>query len=173
MTPQPRPEPDGQSLAECYEEMRRMARRVLSSPSDRLLLQPTELAHETVIRLLAIDPSQFGSRAHLLATAARITRRALIDEARAARALKRRAPSLLTLWPDEPASALPLDVLDDALAALVAVSADHARIVELRFSLGMTVEETAASEGLSVRTVKRRWAAARAWLQHYLEVHDA
>ena len=148
-----------------------MARRLLASPGDRLLLQPTELAHEAAIRLLAIEPAHFINRAHMLATAARITRRALIDEARGARALKRRMPGLLTLWPGETRT-VELDVLDEAVSALARVSADHARIVELRFSLGLTVEEAAASEGLSPRTVKRRWSAARAWLQHYLEAND-
>lgn len=155
-------------ISDCYDEMRRMARRVLVSAGDRMLLQPTELAHEAAIRLLAIEADRFESRAHLLATAARITRRALIDEARASRALKRRAPALMTLWPDE-ARPVSLDLLEIALEALAAVSPDHARTVELRFSLGMTVEEAAASEGISPRTVKRRWAAARAWLQRRIE----
>jgi len=149
-----------------------MARRLLASPADRLLFQPTELAHEAAIRLLAIEPTRFASRAHMLATAARITRQALIDEARAASAAKRRMPTPLTLWPGQ-AEPLPLDELDAAVAALARVSADHARIVELRFSLGLTVEEAAETEGLSPRTVKRRWAAARAWLQAHLEAADA
>lgn len=158
---------DPAAIAACYEEMRRIARRVLASPSDRRLLQPTELAHEAAIRLLMLDAAQFESRSHMLATAARITRRTLLDEVRATRAAKR-VPALLTIWPG-PAAHVTLDVLDDALKALAEVSPEHARIVELRFSLGLTVEEAAASEGLSPRSVKRRWAAARAWLQARIE----
>lgn len=159
---------DGRVVAECYEEMRRTARRLLGSASDRLLLQATELAHEAAIRLLATDLDRYENRAHMLAAAARITRHALIDEVRASRAVKRRVPSLLTLWGDQ-ADPIELETLDQAVAALGRISADHARIVELRFSLGLSVEEAAASEGVSPRTIKRRWAAARAWLQQGLE----
>jgi RNA polymerase sigma factor (TIGR02999 family) len=159
-------------FADCYEEMRRIARRVLTSASDRHLLQPTELAHEAAIRLLALDSATFECRAHMLAIAARITRRALIDEARASRAKKRQTPSLLTLWPGEARKEVLLEDLDEALVGLAAVSADHARIVELRFMLGLTVDEAAVAEGIAPRTVKRRWAAARAWLQQRLEANE-
>ena len=147
--------------------MRRIARRTLLSAGDRLIFQPTELAHEAAIRLLMLDVGRFESKAHMLATAARITRRALLDEVRARHAIKR-LPVLRTVWPDGEGHAR-LDELDEALEALSAVSPDHARIIELRFSLGMSVEETALSEGVSPRSVKRRWAAARAWLQARLE----
>ena len=66
-----------------------------------------------------------------------------------------------------------MEDLDRALAALEAFSAEHARVVELRFTLGLTVEETAKATGLPERTVKRRWQAARAWLIDYLAPTDA
>ncbi|PZU10022.1 ECF-type sigma factor [Sphingomonas sp.] len=156
-----------ETVAGCYEEMRRIARRLLASESDRRLFQPTELAHEAAIRLLMLEPDRFQTRAHMLATAARITRRALLDEVRSRRAAKR-TPVLLTIWPEREQPAR-LDELDSALEELAAMSPDHARIIELRFSLGMDVEEVAASEQISPRTVKRRWAAARAWLQTRIE----
>lgn len=65
-----------------------------------------------------------------------------------------------------------VESLDAALRALEAVSPDHATVVELRFSLGMTVEETAAALGIAPRTVKRRWQSARAWLHDYLSDQD-
>jgi DNA-directed RNA polymerase specialized sigma24 family protein len=74
------------------------------------------------------------------------------------------------LWPSESKELL-LEDLDQAVEALTLVSAEHARIVELRFMLGLTVEEAAASEGIAPRTVKRRWASARAWLQQWLEAN--
>jgi RNA polymerase sigma factor (TIGR02999 family) len=155
--------PQAGAVADCYQEMRRIARHVLTSTTDRQLFQPTELAHEAAIRLLSLDGERFASRAHMLAVAARITRHTLLDEVRAMRAQKRTPPPL-TVAP-ETAGSMTLEMLDGALDALAKVSPEHARIVELRFSLGMTVEEAAAAEGVSERSIKRRWAAARAWLQ--------
>lgn len=105
----------------------------------------------------------------MLALAARVMRQALIDEVRRARAAKRQPPPMLTKWPGARADPVELDILDDALRALAEVSAEHAQIVELRFSLGLTVEESAAVTGINARTVKRRWQASRTWLQNYLE----
>jgi len=155
------------AVAACYDEMRRIARRILVSAGDRILFQPTELAHEAAIRLLMTDAARFESNAHMLATAARITRRALLDEVRASHAVKRR-PLLRTTWPEGAYDAR-LDELDEAIEALGAISPDHARIIELRFFLGMTVEEAATAEGVSPRSIKRRWAAARAWLQERID----
>lgn len=159
-------------LAECYEEIRRTARRLLAADSGRLLIQPTELAHETVIRLLKLERMRFADPAHLLATAARLTRQALIDEARRASRLKRRAPALLTLLPDQP-EPVALEDIHRALEELRRISPEHAQIVELRFTLGMTVEEAARAAGLSERTLKRRWSATRAWLQAWLEARPS
>jgi len=108
----------------------------------------------------------------MLALAARTMRRVLIDEARKQGRAKRRAPELLTRWPGGQADNLvSVQTLDEALTALERFSPEHAQIVELRFTLGLTVEETAQATGLAERTVKRRWQAARAWLQDHLS-HD-
>ena len=157
-------------LAQCYEELRRIARRLLAGGGDRFLIQPTDLAHEAAIRLINLDRMEFTSRAHLLATAARLTRQAMIDEARRTSRLKRRAPEMLTSLPGVPAL-VGLEDLHQAVAALAAVSPEHAQIVELRFTLGLTIEEAAEATGLSTRTIKRRWSATRAWLQAWLDAH--
>lgn len=156
-------------LASCYEDMRRLARGIIASDALRLVLQPTDLAHEAALRLLQSPVIDIGDRGHMLALAARTMRRVLIDESRKLARAKRRVPELLTHLPGAPPTAqISVEDLDRALAALERFSADHAQIVELRFSLGMTVEETAAATGIPVRTVKRRWQAARAWLQDHL-----
>jgi RNA polymerase sigma factor (TIGR02999 family) len=158
-------------LAECYEELRVVARRLLSRDWGRIPIQPTELAHEAMIRLLQMDRLAMNDRRHLIATAARLARQALIDEARRIASRKRVMPAAtLTLIPDAPWP-VRLEDVHQAVEALTAVSADHAAIVEMRFTLGMTIEEVAEATGLSMRTVKRRWASARAWLQDWLETH--
>jgi RNA polymerase sigma factor (TIGR02999 family) len=154
-------------LADCYEEMRRVARSMLAREGD-IFLQPTDLAHEAAIRLMGLHRIQVNGSGHMLALAARVMRQAMIDEIRRARSAKRRVPATLTSWPGS-ARHVELDVLDDALRALAEVSTEHAEIVELRFSLGLTIEEAADAIGISARSVKRRWQAARTWLQHYLE----
>ena len=161
-------------LDDCYAEMRRTARALVNGDNGaaQILMQPTDLAHDAAIRLLRLDTIEVKDRGHMLALAARVMRQSMIDELRRARAAKRQTPSLLTEWPSAHTPHVELDVLDDALRALAEVSAEHAEIVELRFSLGLTVEETAALTGLNPRTVKRRWQASRAWLQHYLEAGD-
>lgn len=163
---------DPELVAQAYAEIRRIARGLMSRGGERLLLQPTDLANDAVIRLLRGDGMAFESRGHLLATAAKMMRGALIDEIRKASAGKRQAPSAQTLIPSLSAVPIDLDLLDRAVAALLEVSPEHARIVELRFTLGMTVEEAAEAMGLAPRTLKRRWAAARTWLQHALEAES-
>ncbi|OYW47082.1 MAG: hypothetical protein B7Z08_07530 [Sphingomonadales bacterium 32-68-7] len=161
-------------LAACYEETRLIARRILAGDGPKRPLQATELANEAAIRLMGLERMAIHDRGHMLAMAARTMRRIMIDEARRGGAAKRRAPTFVTFWPDDHGAAL-MDLvdLDRALAALEAVSADHAQIVELRFMMGLSVEEAATYSGLSVRTVKRRWQAARIWLLDYLQDNDA
>ncbi len=160
-------------LAQCYEDMRRVARRILSGDGMAAALQPTDLAHEAAIRLIISDAGMVAAdRGHMLALAARTMRRILIDEARKAGAAKRRTPTLLTQWPGSVATLIDLADLDEALGALQNFSDDHAMIVEMRFTLGLTVEETARQTGIPERTVKRRWQVARAWLHDYLQAGE-
>jgi RNA polymerase sigma factor (TIGR02999 family) len=156
-------------LAACYDETRRIARRIIASDGAKRPLQATELANEAAIRLMGLDRMDIKDRGHMLAMAARTMRRILIDEARKGGAAKRHAPTFVTRWPDDGAADL-IDMvdLDRALLALDEVSPDHAQVIELRFMLGLSVEEAALSSGLSERTIKRRWQAARAWLLDHL-----
>lgn len=156
-------------LAACYDEARRIARIVIARDGAGKSFQATELLNEAALRLIGGGPLDVKGQAHMLALIARTMRRILIDEARKNAAAKRQTPVFVTTWPDDPAAAL-IDIgdLDRALAALEEVSPDHARVVELRFMLGLTVEETAAASGIPERTIKRRWAAARAWLLDFL-----
>lgn len=160
-------------LAACYDEARRIARIVIARDGAGRGLQATELLNEAAMRLIGGGTLRVTDQAHMLALTARTMRRILIDESRRSGAAKRQAPVFVTAWPDDPAAAL-IDIgdLDRALEALEAVSPDHAQIIELRFMLGLTVEESAAASGLSERTIKRRWQAARAWLLDHLDGHD-
>lgn len=156
-------------LAACYEDMRRVARSIMAHDGMRVRLQPTDLVNEAALRLIQSMPAQVSDRGHMLAVAGRTMRRVLIDEARRYRAAKRNPPPMMTQVPGgDRDQVVDIEDLDRALAALELFSAEHARVVELRFSLGLTVEEVAAATGLPERTVKRRWQAARAWLMDYL-----
>ena len=155
-------------LGDCYGEIRRISRKLVSGWSGSPL-QATELVHEAALRLLQIEALKIEDRGHMLALAARIMRQAMIDEVRRLQAAKRQAPELITAWPEQETAPVPLDVLDEALTELVRISPEHAEIVEMRFTLGMTVEEAANASGLSPRTIKRRWQSARAWLYRYLD----
>jgi RNA polymerase sigma factor (TIGR02999 family) len=158
-------------IASCYGEMRMIARRILSDSHSRNL-QPTELANESVIRLLRSGLNGIVGRGHLLATAARAMRQILIDEARKSSALKRQPLPITTYLPDDPANKLiDIEALDRALIALAVHSPDHAEIVELRFMLGLSLAETVAATGVSQRTVTRRWQSARVWLLDHVDRH--
>jgi len=156
-------------VVDCYGELRRIARQLLAREQGQALIDPTELANTVAIRLLALRDDAVNDEGHMLALSARMMRRELIDQARAASSAKRTPPEHVTTWPDAPATAgIDAEALDRALAALADFSPEHARIVELRFTFGLTVEETARLTGLAARTVKRRWQAARAWLHDHL-----
>jgi len=156
-------------LAQSYDDFRRVARRILSGNALARVIQPTELANEAAIRLLRAPGGAVEDRRHLLAVAARAMRQILIDKARRRGSAKRKPFTVLSLWPGEEHSD-PVDIiaLDEALGALAAVSPERAEVVEMRFMLGMSVEETAEACGSSERTVKRQWQSARAWLLDFL-----
>jgi RNA polymerase sigma factor (TIGR02999 family) len=157
-------------IASCYGEMRSIARRILSGNHSSRILQPTELANESVIRLLRSGPKGIVNRGHLLATAARAMRQILIDEARKGSALKRQPLPIKTFLPDDPANRLiDIEAVDRALVDLAVHSPAHAEIVELRFMLGLSLAETVAATGVSQRTVTRRWQSARVWLLDHID----
>ncbi|HEU4602452.1 MAG TPA: ECF-type sigma factor [Steroidobacteraceae bacterium] len=150
----------------CYAELRTLARRMLAGDSASLHMQPTELANEAAIRVLKLDVMQWKDRAHFLATSATVMRQALLDEVRRFRADKRQLPPIITTLFDPGVATINLDLekLDRSLDRLAAVSPERARLVELRFFAGLSIEETAESLGISAATVKRQWDVARAWL---------
>jgi RNA polymerase sigma factor (TIGR02999 family) len=153
-------------LAMCYSELRMLARRMLVGDSSSVRLQPTELANEAALRILKLDRMEWNDRAHFLATAATVMRQALLDEVRRFRAEKRQAPPVVTTLIDPGIHTTDLDLerLDNSLQRLWQVSPERGRLVELRFFVGLTIEQTADVLGSSPATVKRQWDAARAWL---------
>ena len=169
-TTEPTPTPaQADLLSRHYDEFRALARKVLAGDSARVRMQPTELAHEAAIRMMGMTRLKMHDRVHFLAMSARVMRQTLIDEVRRARAAKRQMPSVLTMWPGAEEPAVDIEALDRALTALAKESAGYARIVELRFFAGLTVEEIAGVLGESESTVKRRWRSARAWLLDQLD----
>jgi RNA polymerase sigma-70 factor (ECF subfamily) len=151
-----------------YEDLRFRAAAALRRERRAHTLTPTALVHEAYLRLVDGRLPDVEGRKHFLAIAARVMRRVLVDHARARNAAKRNlgreAVSLdeaLTVGDGRGAA---LVALDDALAALAAFDPDKARLVELRYFAGLTIEETADVLDTSPATVKREWALARAWL---------
>jgi RNA polymerase sigma factor (TIGR02999 family) len=153
-----------------YRELRGLAVAAMRAERREHTLQPTALVHEAYIRLAA-DTSPLSSRHHFFGVAAIAMRRILVEHARARYAAKRggHAPRVSLDDIDVPMPIVldDLDVaaLDTALTRLSALDARQARIVELRFFAGLTVEETAEVVGTSARTVKREWQMSRAWLK--------
>ena len=156
-----------------YQELRRLAASYLRRERPGQTLQPTALVHEAYLRLLKDRPDRWQNRAHFCAIAAHSMRQILIERARARGALKRGGGGpRVTL--DEALVAggersIDLVALDEALQRLAEFDAEQARLVELRFFGGLTVEETAEAMNISPATVKRHWAVARAWLARELE----
>ena len=155
-----------------YQELRRLAASYLRRERPGQTLQPTALVNEAYLRLLKDRPDRWQNRAHFCAIAAHSMRQILIERARARDASKRgggRARVTLdeALVAGEDRS-IDLVALDDALERLAVLDADQARLVELRFFGGLTIEETAEAMNISPATVKRHWAIARAWLAREL-----
>ena len=151
-----------------YDQLHHLADRQLRRERQGHTLQPTAVVHETYLRLVDQKRATWQSRAQFFAVAAGMMRRVLVDHARGRRAAKRGglAPHLAIDEVDagiDPPSVDLVD-LDDALDKLGALDADQAKIVELRFFGGLTVEETAEVVGSSPATVKRDWHSAKAWL---------
>jgi RNA polymerase sigma factor (TIGR02999 family) len=156
-------------LSLVYGELRRIAGRQLRGERREHTLAPTALVHEAYLRLVNQRRANWQNRAQFFGVAAELMRRILVDHARTRGAAKRGGSA--TFLPLQEAdgrggSAAVVDVLaiDTALTRLAALDAEQARLVELRFFAGLTVEEIALLLGRSERTVKREWRLARAWL---------
>lgn len=154
-----------------YGELRRLAGHYLQSERAGHTLQSTELVHEAYLRLVEQSPAGIDSRAHFFGIAARLMRQILVDHARERAAAKRGGGCRITL--DESAMlsqkpALDLLALNDALTELARLDEQQARIVELRFFAGLSIEDTSHVLSVSPATVKRSWTNARLWLRREL-----
>ena len=157
-----------------YDELRRIAARYVSRERPGQTLQATALVNEAFVRLAAERTRTFQNRTHFLAIAALSMRQILVQRARARGAAKRGgAPRRVTLddgnIQHEQRGDIDVLAVDEALSRLATIDAQQARIVELRYFGGLTIEETAEIVGVSPATVKREWAMARAWLKRALQ----
>ena len=151
-----------------YGELRKIAASYLRQERKDHTLQPTALVHEAYLRLTHQKDVAWQNRAHFFGIAAQMMRRILVDHARKRQAAKRDASAwkVATAEVDGGADSAPeLLALDRALEELEKIDPQQAKIVELRFFGGLTVEETAEVAGISPRTVKREWRTAKAWLR--------
>jgi len=154
-----------------YAELRALAGSYLRGANPAQTLQPTALVHEAYLRMVDVQDG-WESRAHFLGVAAKAMRSVLVDHARAKGAEKRggsrqRVP-IDDLVDELEQAGADLVSLDDALQALAELDADLARLVELRFFGGLTIEETSKVLGSSTATVERSWRTARLWLRDRL-----
>ena len=156
-----------------YRELRQIAARHLAQERPGHTLQATALVHEVYLRLIDQHSVDWRNRAHFFSIAAEMMRRILVNHAVGRRAQKRGAgETLLSL--DEVVSFpnrqdVDLILLDEALTRLAELDALQARIVEMRFFAGLTVEEVAEVLGVSDSEVKREWRSAKAWLTAQLK----
>jgi RNA polymerase sigma factor (TIGR02999 family) len=159
-------------LALLHDQLRVMAHRQLGREAGGHTLETDGLVNEAYLRLLGVERVQWRDREHLLATAARMMRRVLIDYAD--RRAQKRGGGDLNVTLDEAFVAVEqyadeLHALDEALVRLETVNPRYSRIVECRFFAGLSIEETADLLSLSPATVKRGWVTARAWLNQELQ----
>jgi RNA polymerase sigma factor (TIGR02999 family) len=157
-----------------YSELRRRAAGYLGRERSDHTLQPTALVHEVYLRLIDQNRAQWRNRSQFFGMAANMMRRILVDHARERNAQKRGSGlkvSLEAAGIDVAAASTDVDLvaLDEALERLQARDARQARVVELRYFAGLSIEETAAALELSPATVKREWTMARAWLHAQLQ----
>lgn len=151
-----------------YDELRRLAGYYLNRERSDHTLQSTALVHEAYLRLVDQTHVRWQNRAHFFAIASQMIRRILVDYARGHRTTKRGGGAVKLQLDDAlgvPGKTdLELVALDDCLNSLAELDPKQARIVELRFFGGLSIEETAEVMQSSPATVKREWSSARAWL---------
>ncbi|MDD8051160.1 MAG: ECF-type sigma factor [Verrucomicrobiota bacterium] len=155
-----------------YAELKRIAVHKMSGESPGHTLQPTALVHEAWMKLVGDGHSSFENRAHFFSAAAESMRRILVDSARRKRAARRGAcPSREELedehWIQNERSDELLAV-DEALDLLAQEDPIAANLVNLRYFVGMTMEEAASALGMSLRNTERTWTYARAWLRRQI-----
>jgi RNA polymerase sigma factor (TIGR02999 family) len=157
-----------------YNELRRIARRCLAAQPHNTL-QSTALVHEAYVRLVG-SSIRWEDRVHFFAVAAQLMRRILVDYSRRKRAQKRGGDAVTLLLDENVAVSgereLDLIALDDALNELAEMDERQARLVELRFFTGLSIDETAHALEISPATVKREWAIAKLWLLQQIRRDD-
>ena len=170
------PDAAGQILPVIYDQLHALAEAYMRQERPGHTLQPTALVNEAYVRLVGQTSSNWEDQTHFLAVAAQAMRRILVDYAKARRRKKRggdreREPidEMNLLSEDREVDVL---ALDDALIRLAEVNPEYARVVEMRFFAGMTIDETARVLGTSTAGVGRAWRSARAWLYRELTKGD-
>jgi len=172
----------GELMPQVYDELRRLAANYLRHERPGQTLQATALVHEAFLRLSKEKKQPWRNRTHFLAIAALSMRQILVQRARARRAEKRGGDAArvtldesvlgdnaaLSRRSAEREGGVDILALDAALDKLAALDEQQAKIVELRYFGGLTVEETAEAMEISPATVKRHWTLARAWLKNEL-----
>jgi RNA polymerase sigma factor (TIGR02999 family) len=162
-----------------YGELRKIAAAYLRKERPGQTLQPTALVNEAYLRLAADRKAPWKDRTHFLAIAALSMRQILVERARSRNAAKRGAGAEKVTLDDarlavnDAARGIDVLALDRALEKLEALDAHQAKVVELRYFGGLTVEEAAEALEISPATVKRHWTLARAWLRRELEGADS
>jgi RNA polymerase sigma factor (TIGR02999 family) len=158
-----------------YDELRRLAGSYMRRERADHTLQATALVHEAFLKLVEQQSVNWQSRAHFFGVAAQLMRRILIDHARGHLRQKRggeyKKVSLNDAFIFSPEQSAELIAVDESLQRLAKLDERQARVVELRFFGGLSVEEAAAVLGISAKTVKRDWSVARAWLYADLKEH--
>ncbi len=156
-------------VAKVYDELRRIARKLMADEKAGHTLQASGLVNEAYLRLFEKPQIDWQNRAHFFAVAAQQMRRILVDHARNRAAQKRGGAQCRVTLTDAVAAtedhAFDILVLNDLLDRLEALSPRQARVVELRYFGGLDCEEIAQLLGVSSKTVKRDWKMARSWLR--------
>jgi RNA polymerase sigma factor (TIGR02999 family) len=163
-----------QLLPLVYHELRKLATQKLVQEKPGQTLQATALVHEAYVRLVDVKKArQWDSRGHFFAAAAEAMRRILIEQARRKKRDRHGGQLQRVELLDEEAALPPGDeqilLLDEALTKLEGIRPQAAKIVQLRFFSGLTVEEAAGVVGMSPRTARRLWVFARAWLRREMK----
>jgi RNA polymerase sigma-70 factor (ECF subfamily) len=156
-----------------YAELKQLAAGYLRAERVDHTLQTTGLVHEAYLKLVDQNRTTWKNRSHFFGIAAQAMRRILVDHARKRRATKRDGGRPVTL--DDEVAGIPTDTdevlaVDEALERLAALDPRQARIVELRYFAGFSIEQTAEAMEISPATVKRDWISAKAWLQRELSL---
>lgn len=165
-----------QMLPIVYDQLHAIAEQYLHRERVGHTLQPTALIHEVFLRLSEQDKVVWHDRSHFLLIAARAMRQILVNHAIHRNAQKRGGDwreialeGAITLFEER---SIDLIALNEALEKLQALDAQQARLVELRFFAGLSTDAAAEALGMSVRTVEREWAMARAWLRRELDAEE-